>query len=199
MTETALPRNVHARSDDGASGASYCNSTANIHADAGATSISGPLHCNLRTVDLALLGYRNFTTLGCAKPLEPHRYEDGVVSVSPPSFQMGVYDVTGSSWSTTSRTPLSQMPHQTVPAYRMPYSLSHVNITGICRVEQNVDASDGWNGGTWSSTIPATYARRIPYIYPSPTARAIASRVPPDIVNQQRQHRHFVPLSRPSM
>lgn len=91
MTETALPRNVHAPSDDGASGASYCNSTANINADAGATSISGPLHCNSRTVDLALLGYRNFTTLGCAKPLEPHRYKDGVVSVSLPSFRMGVH------------------------------------------------------------------------------------------------------------
>jgi hypothetical protein len=124
--------------------------TTTINARSEATSGSGPVHCTEDTIFLEPFGNHNIniTYLGCAGLLKPHYYTNGTCLCENPSNPFGVSPgMTGASPQQVPHETLTPISHQTPSSHLGPYPPFHVNITGHCRVEQNIDSPDSWNGG----------------------------------------------------
>jgi hypothetical protein len=125
-------------------------STTTVNARAEVIRASGPVHCTLNTIFLEPFGNHNIniTYLGCAGPLKPHYYTNGVClcenSSNPYDFSP---DITGAPLQPVQHENFAPIPQQTPSDHLGPHPPFHVNITGPCRVEQNIDSPDSWNGG----------------------------------------------------
>lgn len=106
------------------------------------SDIPGPVLCARHSA--TILGPKPSTLesmayLGCEPPLVPHHYTNGTCVCEAHHLWHGTLpDMSGTHGTT--------LPHHTYERSPHPTLRHQLNITGPCRVEQNIDIPDAWNG-----------------------------------------------------